>query len=153
MICDVRDGTAYLSEVQTLIRAYLAELGEDLSFQAVDAELADLKHMYGAPKGALCVVLCDQNVVGCGALRTLAEGVVEMKRVYVAPTHRGLGLGHRLVQALESKARERGDQRIVLDTLQRLERANRLYEKNGYTPCDPYYDNPIADARFYHKAL
>jgi ribosomal protein S18 acetylase RimI-like enzyme len=153
MMCDVRDGAPYLAEVHSLIQAYLTELGEDLSFQALEAERSDLAQMYGAPRGALCVVVCDQRVVGCGALRTLAPGVAEMKRVYVQPSHRGLGLGHRLVQALEALARNRGDQRIVLDTLERLEHANRLYEKYGYRVCEPYYANPIADARFYQKAL
>lgn len=153
MMCELVDGMHHLSDVQALIQAYLTELGEDLSFQAVEAELANLAQVYGAPRGALCVVLCDQRVVGCGALRSLSPGVVEMKRVYVQPSHRGLGLGQRLLQALEDRARERGDQRIVLDTLQRLKSANQLYEKNGYTECDPYYANPIADARFYQKAL
>ena len=74
-----------------------------------------------------------------------ADGVtVEVKRMWVAPSHRGRGLGRRLLELLEERARELGATRAVLDT-RRLLGAVPLYERHGYVPTEPFNDNPYPD--------
>jgi GNAT superfamily N-acetyltransferase len=88
--------------------------------------------------GAFLVVLCGGKASGCGALRTLGEGVGELKRMYVHPEQRGRGLGRRLLAALEAEARALGLRRIVLETGVRQAAALALYEAAGYLRIPAY---------------
>lgn len=71
------------------------------------------------------------EAVGCAALRDL-DGTAELKRMYVAPSHRGHGIGSVLLRAIEDTARKLGHERIVLQTGDRQQDAVSLYEKSGY---------------------
>lgn len=126
-----------------LFEAYLAELGEDLTFQGVAEELASLPGRYGPPRGTLLVAWDGDQAVACGALRDLGEETAELKRLYVEPSHRGTGEAARMLGALIESARTLGHRRLVLDTLERLEPANRLYRSAGFRPVEPYYANPL----------
>ena len=82
--------------------------------------------------------------VGCGALREIAPGTVEIKRMFVPPHLRGRGLGSTLLERLEDWARELGYDRAVLETGSYMPDAVALYRKNGYAEIDRY--PPYEDA-------
>src|SRR5262249_14449887 len=88
--------------------------------------------------GAFLVARRGGQAAGCGALRRLAEGVGELKRMYVCPEERGRGIGRRILAVLEAEARALGLRRIVLETGVRQAEALALYEGAGYRPIPAY---------------
>ncbi len=76
-----------------------------------------------------------------------------MKRLYVRPEARGLGLGRTLVLRILDEARILGYRTIRLDTLPQMGDAQALYGKLGFRDIDPYYDTPIAGTRFMELVL
>jgi putative acetyltransferase len=86
-----------------------------------------------AGDGAFVVAYLDGAAVGCGAVRRLDEATAELKRMYVQPAARGLGIGRALVAALEREAHRIGVTQGVLETGTRLAPAIRLYESMGYS--------------------
>ena len=134
--------------MRELFREYAASLGIDLSFQAFDRELAELPGAYGEARGLLLLALVDAREAGCAALRDRGGGVAELKRLYVRPGFRGLGLGRRLTVETLSSARALGHRRVVLDTLPTMGAAQRLYESLGFVDVEPYTENPIPGTRF-----
>ena len=86
--------------------------------------------------------------LGCIALRRIDAQRAEMKRLYVRPAARGLGLGRRLTAALLAEARRLGYRRICLDTLPVMRTAQALYEELGFVDIEPYRLNPVEGARF-----
>lgn len=103
-------------------------------------ELAD----YNPPAGVFLVVRILGEPAACGALRTFSPGVGEIKRMWVSPEARGLGVGRRLLESLEGVARERKLRVVRLDTHSCLSAALRLYRTAGYREIPPYNDNPYA---------
>jgi ribosomal protein S18 acetylase RimI-like enzyme len=77
----------------------------------------------------------------------------EMKRLYVRPQFRGLGLGRQLVNLVLAKCAGCGYRRIVLDTLPSMAEAIGLYRQMGFEAIDPYYENPVQGALFLAKEL
>lgn len=130
--------------VQQLFRAYADWLGVDLNFQDFEAELAALPGGYAPPSGAL-LLLRDETgrALGCVAMRDLGGGDCEMKRMYLDAAARGSGQGRALAQAIIARARAAGHRRMVLDSLERLDSALRLYDSLGFQKIAPYYDNPL----------
>jgi len=100
------------------------------------------------PRGAFLLARLDGEAIGCGALKSLGRRVGEIKRMWVAPEARGLGVARRLLAALEAQAAALGFTRIRLDTQRSLVEARALYEANGYRPIARYNDNPYADFWF-----
>lgn len=147
--------SADLQAVAGLMRAYADWLGIDLSFQDFEAELATLPGKYAPPAGALLLArLSDGEAVGCVALRPLPEaGCCEMKRLYVAPEGRGLGLGRRLAEAIIAEARRRGYCEMRLDTLPSMESAIAIYRRLGFVDMEPYYDTPVPGTVFLRLDL
>lgn len=86
------------------------------------------------------------GVVGCIALRPLPryERAGEIKRMYVKPGHRGLGVAEQLLKSLEDYAVEVGYRTLYLDTKDDLTAAIRFYQRHGYEPCERYNENPQA---------
>ena len=139
---------------RTLFREYAAELGVSLCFQGFEEELATLPGRYAEPRG--CLLLAEPaagEVVGCGALRPLADGVCEMKRLYVRPAARESGLGRQIATALLEAARARGYRTMRLDTLDHMTPANGLYRALGFREISAYYDNPLPGVVYYELAL
>ena len=142
-----------LGVIRALFTAYANGLGVDLRFQGFEAELADLPGKYAAPQGTILLARRGDQAVGCIAMRPIGDGTCEMKRLYVAPAGRGLGLGRRLSDALLDAARQAGHRRMVLDTLDRLVPAIRLYDGMGFRPIAPYYDNPLPGVVYMGRDL
>ena len=115
------------------------------SLPADDAEMRP-------PRGAFLVATLDGEPVACGAVRTFAPGVGYIKRMWVAGSARGLGLGRRMLEALEAQARELGLTTVCLETNRALKEAIRLYESSGYVEVAPFNAEPYAD-HWFEKRL
>jgi putative acetyltransferase len=99
-----------------------------------------------AGRGAFLIVYREGAPVGCGALRLLDADTAELKRMYVASTVRGTGLGRRLVAALEAEARALGARRLVLETGVRSTAALALYRATGFQPIPLYGEYCLSQA-------
>lgn len=146
--------TTDLQAVRNLFREYQASLGLDLGFQNFDEEFNGLPGKYAPPQGALYLFEYDGAPAGCVALRSLSEPATgELKRLYVRPLARGQRAGHRLVQAMLSRARTLGYRRVLLDTLESMTAARKLYESFGFREIAPYYKSPLTNAVYYALEL
>jgi GNAT superfamily N-acetyltransferase len=151
---------ADLGAVKGLFEAYAASLDIDLSFQDFAAELAGMPGRYAPPSGELLLARGgDGEPLGCVGLRSLGPGgcrdgsCCEMKRLYVSPLARGLGLGRALVDAVIAEAGRIGYREMRLDTLPSMAGAVALYERAGFVPVAPYYDTPVAGTIFLGRQL
>ena len=148
------ESSADLQHVRELFAEYVEWLGINLCFQNYEKELAELPGDYAPPAGRLLIAYEDQEVAGCIALRSLGDGVCEMKRLYVRPAFRGERLGWKLVELILDEARKIGYERIRLDTLPgKMDRAIAMYRTLGFKDIDPYYHNPVTGAAFMELAL
>jgi GNAT superfamily N-acetyltransferase len=142
-----------LATVVALFREYADGLGVDLAFQDFESEVATLPGKYAPPGGRLLIAWCGDAALGCIGLRPLGEGRCEMKRLYVRPAARGLHLGRHLVERLLEEARAAGHERMCLDTLPTMGRAQALYASLDFVPIAPYVFNPIAGTQFLGREL
>jgi ribosomal protein S18 acetylase RimI-like enzyme len=144
-----------LPALTQLFRAYAASLPIDLGYQGFDGELASLPGKYAPPAGALLIARnTNGEALGCVAMRPLeAPGVCEMKRLYVAPQGRGLGLGKALALAIIEAARAAGHREMRLDTLPHMRQAQALYRDLGFSEIAAYYDTPIEHTVFMSLRL
>ena len=81
-------------------------------------------------------------------MRKIDDGICEMKRLFVRPQYRGLGIGRALVETAISEARTIGYHRMFLDTVPSMQRARTLYDSLGFVEIGPYYHNPIPGAAY-----
>jgi len=139
--------------VEDLLREYAASLGFDLCFQGFDRELATLPGDYAPPAGRFLLARVDGTAAGCVALRSLETLVCEMKRLYVRPAQRGLGIGRQLVKSLLGHARRIGYSTMRLDTIPAMVEAIALYRSLGFRDIPPYRSNPIPGARYLELYL
>jgi putative acetyltransferase len=136
-----------MGPVRVLLREYVASLGLDLCFQDFEQELAQLPGPYAPPSGCLLLASVEDEPAGCVALKQLAEGVSEMKRLYVRRRYRGTGLGRALAEQIIREARRRGYRAIRLDTIAPvMERAVALYRSLGFREIPAYCHNPVPGA-------
>jgi putative acetyltransferase len=112
------------------------------AFAGLEKQLADLPGMFGPPDGAFLLASVDGAPAGCIAFFSHGNGVCELKRMYVRPEFRGVQLGAKLTQSLIEQARARGYQKMVLDTYYKMEAAQSLYAKAGFTVCAPTVELP-----------
>eukprot|EP01034_Spumella_vulgaris_P046580 gene46580-58079_t len=159
LIAPPRDSADH-DAIADLVREYAGSLGFSLDYQNFEAELADLATKYGPPGGALLLARVDGAAAGTVALRELAAGIGEMKRLYVRPDFRtlrledgnsiGRALAHRIVEA----ARACGHRRLRLDTIgPKMEAAIKLYRTMGFTEIAPYYPSPVPGTVYMELVL
>jgi ribosomal protein S18 acetylase RimI-like enzyme len=146
------DSPELWTAARRLVEEYAASLDVDLSFQDFDLELASLPRQYGPPDGAFLLAERDGTLLGCVALRKWQDAC-EMKRLYVRPEGRGLGVGRLLAGSIIDEARRRGYERMVLDTLPSMTRAQGLYAALGFRPAPPYRYNPVPGTTFMELKL
>ena len=118
-----------------------------------DAELRGLPGSYARPSGRLLLARIAGEPGGCVALRALGGSDGEMKRLFVRPGFRGMGVGRMLAECVIDEARAIGYRRLLLDTLPTMEAARQMYAELGFAECAPYNDNPVAGVRFMALAL
>ena len=141
-----------IQAVRELFLDYAASLTFDLSFQDFDQEVRNLPGDYGPPSGCLLLALADEQAAGCVALRSLEPSIGEIKRLFVRPQFRGLGLGKQLAQAILENAHPLYE-RVRLDTTPTMTGAINLYESLGFRRIEAYRHNPIAGAIFMEMDL
>jgi GNAT superfamily N-acetyltransferase len=128
----------------TLVSALLADLFDRYGEDDPDAPEAD---ELAPPEGVFLVARLDGRAVGCGGLRRVDTHEGEIKRMYVAPEARRLGVGAQILAALEAEAGRHEYDRLRLETGVRQPEAIALYERHGYARVDnfpPYVDAPLS---------
>ena len=136
------------------LESYFAELDQRFrsGFDPGHGGAADDAESLVPPHGAFLLLTSDEVTVGCGGVKRLDDTTAEIKRMWVHPDWRGLGLGRLLLERLEAIARQRGRLRVVLDTNATLSEAIGLYTRANYRPINRYNDNPYAE-RWFAKRL
>lgn len=114
----------------------------------LDAELAEAFYYAGnAPKpsgdlaeskGVVLLANVDRVAAGCAAIARLDVTTCELKRVWVRPSYRGLGLGSQLLLSVFAAARDAGYERIQLETVSFMQNAITLYRNHGFRDCAPF---------------
>ncbi|HYB48517.1 MAG TPA: bifunctional helix-turn-helix transcriptional regulator/GNAT family N-acetyltransferase [Streptosporangiaceae bacterium] len=146
--CDPRHPDA-----RRAVRAYVTELAQrfdggfdpDLSISATDNEMSP-------PAGLFLIATLHGEPAGCGALKFHPGAPAEIKRMWVAPEARGLGLGRRLLVELETRAAARGVRSLRLETNRVLAEAISLYRSAGYREVAAFNHEPYAH-HWFEKTL
>lgn len=128
---------ADVGAVVALVREVLAEFG--LTFgagSATDDALLRLPASYEEVGGRFWVAERDGVLLGTCGVAPVAPGVYELRKMYLSPASRGLGLGRRLLDEAVAFARAEGGTRMVLDTIEAMTRAITFYEANGFVRDD-----------------
>lgn len=135
------------------LEAYFAELARrfDSGFDPARS-IPATDHELTPPAGLLLVATLHGDPVGCGALKFPAGAPAEVKRMWVSPTVRGLGLGRRILSELEARAAARGVTTLRLETNRALTEALRLYRTAGYREVPAFNDEPYAH-HWFEKTL
>ncbi len=141
-----------------LFLEYADWLDMDLCFQGFDAELAGLPGGYAPPGGNLWVARVDGAVAGVVGLRPFgrdgwSQRCCEMKRLWVRPDYRGLGLGRRLAQQALGAAEDMGYRRMCLDTLHRMTEARALYARLGFRDRTDQVSDPHPELIYMEREL
>jgi DNA-binding MarR family transcriptional regulator len=141
------------ADAERCLQKYYAELAArfrgGFELHADDAPAAD---EIAPPGGCMLLARLFGDPVGCGAIRTLEPGVGEIKRMWISPEVRGLGVGRRLLAELERAAIALKLRTVRLDTNGSLAEAIRLYRASGYREIAPYNHNPYAQ-HWFEKTL
>ena len=145
--------TEEFRRARELFAEYAASLDFDLGFQDFQGELARFPGDYEVPTGCVLLAECEGQIAGCVGLRRIEDGVCEMKRLYVIPGFRGRHLGRSLTEAVVREARERGYDRMRLDTVPSMRVARALYGSLGFVEILPYRENPVDGTSFLELPL
>jgi DNA-binding MarR family transcriptional regulator/GNAT superfamily N-acetyltransferase len=140
-------------EARYCLAAYYAELARrfDTGFDvktSLDPDAGSLR----PPLGSFLVALSDGLPLGCVALKGSGTGVAEVKRLWIAPAARGLGLARRLMATAEARARTLGLTTLRLDTNRTLTEAIALYRATGWTEVAAFNAEPYAH-HWFEKGL
>jgi GNAT superfamily N-acetyltransferase len=130
-IAAVEDSAA-VESVRELLKEYWDSFGFTPCFQNFGEELAGLPGAYTPPAGRLALATVDGQPAGCIAMRRVDLNRAELKRLYVRPAFRGLGLGRALIEWTMSEARAVGYTELVGDTMPVMRDALALYDRMGF---------------------
>lgn len=123
--------------VIALVREVLAEFGLEFGRgSATDAELYDLPASYEAHGGAFWVARAGGEIRGTCGVFPVSDATFELRKMYLRPASRGLGLGQKLLDEALRWTREHGAKHVVLDTVHEMTRAIAFYEANGFVRDD-----------------
>lgn len=140
-------------QARRLVKEYADSLNVDLCFQNFDEELINLETIYSPPGGSLLLAFYDKQIAGCVAVRKLEADACEMKRLFVKSVFQGFGIGKNLVIAVIEKARQLGYERMRLDTLPSMAKAQKLYSSFGFKKIPAYRYNPDPQTVFMELNL
>jgi DNA-binding MarR family transcriptional regulator/GNAT superfamily N-acetyltransferase len=140
-------------DARRCIRAYVDELARrfDNGFDPAHSISADDDELT-PPRGLLLAATLHGDAVGIGALKLHEDNCAEVKRMWVSPTVRGLGLGRRILAELETHAREHGVRVLRLETNRALGEAIALYRDAGYREVEAFSGEPYAH-HWFEKIL
>ncbi len=127
-----------MDAVRELFREYAEVVGSPICFERFACEVAELPGQYSP----LLLAFVSDQLAGCAALRKIADGIGEMKRLYVRPAFQGHGTGRMLTERIILDARAAGFHLLRLDTLPFMRGAVHLYRELGSREIPPYGDNP-----------
>lgn len=141
------------AEAQACIAAYFHELQHrfDEGFDPTRTISATPEEL-APPQGCFLIARLDGEAIGCGGLKLKGKGHGELKRMWVSPSARGLGIAQRLLDALEQHAADSGITVLRLDTHRNLVEARSLYARNGYAEIAAYNGNPYAHHWFEKRS-
>jgi putative acetyltransferase len=123
--------------VLALITTVLGEFGLEFgNGSTTDDELRALPEAYADRGGAFWVALRDGELLGTCGVFPLAAGTYELRKMYLLPAARGLGLGKRMLDDAITWVRDQRGTRIVLDTVEEMTRAIAFYEAHGFVRDD-----------------
>jgi len=148
---DVEDPSSAAS--RWCLSRYFAELNErfDAGFDPARSLYSDTR-VFSPPSGAFIVARMRGRPIGCGAVKLRGNQPAEFKRMWIASDVRGLGLGKRLLSALEQHARDNGAPAVRLETNRTLTEAIAMYRKAGYVDVEPFNDELYAH-HWFEKRL
>jgi GNAT superfamily N-acetyltransferase len=140
-------------QARECLRAYFSELDRrfEVGFDPSRSISADDDELR-PPAGLLVLVRLRERPVGCGALKFHADEPAELKRMWVAESARGLGIGRRLLCELERLAATYGARTVRLETNGSLTEAIALYRSAGYVEVPAFNDEPYAH-HWFEKQL
>ncbi len=147
------DEPKVIQDFRDLLWEYGSSRKFDAALAGYQAELDGLPGKYGSPGGCGLIAYQQLQPAACIAYRRLDQDYCEMKRLYVSPKFRGLGLGRQLVAALLKKAKTANYQFMRLDTHPSMLAAQGLYKSFGFKEIERYNDNPIPGIRFFEMSL
>jgi len=139
-------------DVVSCLGRYFTELSERAGVPLDPRAEAPSAEDMRPPAGIVFLARLRDTPVGCCGLKFHAGGIAEVKRMWVDPEARGLGLGRRLLEHVEGIAREREAVAIRLDTNEHLTEAIAMYRSAGYQEIPPYTDEPFA-THWFEKSL
>ena len=131
---------------------YADSLGFDLCFQNFELELANLSGDYAPPLGCLLLVKYKGQIAGCVGMKQFSDEICEMKRLFIRPQFRGLGIGRALAQSIIEQARKSGYTHMRLDFIAPRV-SESLYKSLGFKEIAPYEDILMAGAKFMELKL
>jgi DNA-binding MarR family transcriptional regulator/GNAT superfamily N-acetyltransferase len=140
-------------DARQCLRSYFAEL-ERRSGSSFDPSAGSTAepHEIRPPRGLFLIAYLRDAPIGCGALKHFPGGTSDIKRMWVAESARGLGIGRRLLAELETRAEAHGDRVVRLETGAVLTEAIALYRSEGYVEVPAFNDEPFAD-HWFEKTL
>ena len=143
----------HVAHAKALFQEYAETRKNDPALDDFHEEIDNLPGKYAAPDGNLILAYSDGKAAGCVAVHKLADGVCEMKRLYVSPRLRGRGIGRYLVEAILKQAAMIGYSRLRLDSIPSMRKAQALYESIGFHEISAYRPNPNEGTKYYEIEL
>lgn len=138
---------------RALVLEYATSRQFDGAMCNINEEIEQLHLRYQAPQGLFLLAQKNNQGAGCVAFRPFAEGVCEMKRLYVSPNFRVESLGKTLIETIIENSRKAGYSRLLLDSLPDMIAAKHLYQQLGFVRIAPYNNNPAPGVQHFELKL